>query len=110
MTATDLFILLSPALILLLVGFGIGRISTAPQPLPRFPLSNAALAHIVYEAIRSYERSIGVIKKKSWNNLEVWQRACLTDRVRKLRNREAVAGYDSPIANALESAIATLVK
>jgi hypothetical protein len=62
------------AIICVLIGFVCGSIRTvavlAPGALiPDFQLSDTALAHITHEAIRAYERSLGVIKQKTWNNL-----------------------------------------
>lgn len=73
--------------------FVLGRISTAPEPEDAFlGLSDTTLAFVIHEAQRAYQRSLGVIKTKTWNNLSEAEREAKTDAVNAYRHLEGAAG------------------
>jgi hypothetical protein len=86
-----------------LVGFVIGRISTAPKRKVAFFLSDEAIAHISHEALRAYQRSLGIIRLRTWNNLTPALRDALTRRValRKKGGLGAPSGFASRIEQAV---------
>lgn len=93
------------SLLCVLCGFVIGRISTAPPEPMTFDISDVALAHILHEAKRGYERSLGIIKRKTWNNLPQGERDLA---VRMLRSYRACPVKPFTFSGALAMTIARL--
>lgn len=89
----DYGILIAFALCVLLIGFVFGRVSvTLPELFPGFDhISDTAVARISYEARRAYEQSLGVMTKRSWNNLSDAQREAYTQQAATRRERGGIA-------------------